>query len=586
MTPPRTLFGLAPLSIFVLVCTLAMGACGDDPKPPPDADKDGVTDAADNCPTVENKDQLDTDGDGVGDACDVCPMLANPDQADADGDGVGDVCDNCSAKSNADQADVDSDGVGDVCDNCRMISNEDQLNSDDDGLGDACDNCATAGNQDQADADNDGVGDACDNCGPVSNPDQSDIDGDGTGDVCDSCIPGGPDKDPVNYSMIIHTAMMGDNDPTKDYTDLEVADFDQDGFDDIAIVNNADYRMSVERATPGAAKPFESRYLTVQPGPGSDRIAVLDINQDGYPDIIAMNQVDISIMLNEESGGKRAFLDNKKQIVTPPTGSPIDVVAGDFDGDGLQDALILTASPTRAYVLKGGAAGFVEDGGAPQFHTVDLSALGVDVAFWDPANPNPDVRGVSALSAKLDGDAIDDIVLLSKDNKLLTIRGITLAGGTVEGTSKVTTLEPQQGGTFRLMAVGAIKKGEPDSVSVFAPRMLDMQGNTTAAELLVLRNAGDAALSRYYGEFTVEDVSSLSMADISFDGYADIIMGLTFLRHSYVSGDDPYGGERTMLGNTTVRPVGIARGNFDSDAAPELVLVGEKKLAVLPAGCN
>jgi hypothetical protein len=40
------------------------------------------------------------------------------------------------------------------------------------------------------------------------------------------------------------------------------------------------------------------------------------------------------------------------------------------------------------------------------------------------------------------------------------------------------------------------------------------------------------------------------------------------------------------LANTTVRPVGVARGNFIRDAAPELVLIGEKKLAVLPPGCN
>jgi len=35
----------------------------------PDADNDGVADAADNCPTVVNADQADVDGDGRGDAC-------------------------------------------------------------------------------------------------------------------------------------------------------------------------------------------------------------------------------------------------------------------------------------------------------------------------------------------------------------------------------------------------------------------------------------------------------------------------------------------------------------------------------------
>jgi RHS repeat-associated protein len=37
--------------------------------PPVDSDGDGIRDAADNCPTVPNKDQRDTDGEGTGDAC-------------------------------------------------------------------------------------------------------------------------------------------------------------------------------------------------------------------------------------------------------------------------------------------------------------------------------------------------------------------------------------------------------------------------------------------------------------------------------------------------------------------------------------
>ena len=59
----------------------------------------------DNCPQVENADQLDTDFDGLGDACDPdldndghandednCPHLPNPNQIDRNDDQVGDLC--------------------------------------------------------------------------------------------------------------------------------------------------------------------------------------------------------------------------------------------------------------------------------------------------------------------------------------------------------------------------------------------------------------------------------------------------------------------------------------------------------------
>ena len=42
-----------------------------------DRDGDGVSNAEDNCPDIENPDQLDSDNDGAGDACDAAPETAN-----------------------------------------------------------------------------------------------------------------------------------------------------------------------------------------------------------------------------------------------------------------------------------------------------------------------------------------------------------------------------------------------------------------------------------------------------------------------------------------------------------------------------
>ncbi len=91
-------------------------ACGVNPT---DQDGDQVCDAADNCPSVKNADQLDSDGDGIGDACDTNEPPPDPCAAlggDTDGDGVCDKIDNCPLVKNPDQRDSDGDGIGDTCD--------------------------------------------------------------------------------------------------------------------------------------------------------------------------------------------------------------------------------------------------------------------------------------------------------------------------------------------------------------------------------------------------------------------------------------------------------------------------------------
>ncbi len=195
---------------------------------PPDHDKDGIPDNADNCLNLFNPGQANADMDEHGDECDNCIFIKNNDQDDSDHDQTGDLCDECTRDPGND---VDHDGycagigymspkTGDQ-DNCPDTYNPDQLDQDNDGLGDLCDedddgdevndlvdNCPIAFNPSQADMDMDGLGDACDdidgdgitdamdNCPFQENSDQADLDEDGFGDICDNCpdIPNSPSR--------------------------------------------------------------------------------------------------------------------------------------------------------------------------------------------------------------------------------------------------------------------------------------------------------------------------------------------------------------------------------------------------------
>ncbi len=74
-------------------------------EPKVDADRDGVGDDTDNCPTDANTDQLDTDHDGKGNACD----------SDDDNDGLSDA-DEATKGTSPTLSDTDGDGVPDGSD--------------------------------------------------------------------------------------------------------------------------------------------------------------------------------------------------------------------------------------------------------------------------------------------------------------------------------------------------------------------------------------------------------------------------------------------------------------------------------------
>lgn len=76
-----------------------------------DADGDGVTNSADNCPAVSNADQSDIDHDGVGDACDD----------DIDGDGLSNAIE-AQLGTNPRSADTDGDGHADAHDSCPTLA--------------------------------------------------------------------------------------------------------------------------------------------------------------------------------------------------------------------------------------------------------------------------------------------------------------------------------------------------------------------------------------------------------------------------------------------------------------------------------
>lgn len=103
--------------------------------PPPDMDKDGVTDSVDKCPTIPGLSEFDgcpdSDNDGIADNEDECPLVTGLKQfngcPDSDNDGIPDNKDKCPyvagpVTNNGCPADRDHDGVNDDVDKCPDVA--------------------------------------------------------------------------------------------------------------------------------------------------------------------------------------------------------------------------------------------------------------------------------------------------------------------------------------------------------------------------------------------------------------------------------------------------------------------------------
>ncbi|MBL4892471.1 MAG: VCBS repeat-containing protein [Rhizobiaceae bacterium] len=310
----------------------------------------------------------DTDGDGYGDALgdsDSCPnpgFVAN---------GFDEFPDDPN-----EWIDSDEDGVGDNGDSFPYDPNE-TADTDGDGLGDNADACPTV------------AGDAEDGCPIPTVVLGSDlVTGNGTGG---------------RYNQV--SILLGDgndgysigNYHTYQYRNhtVAVADFDKNGQDDIVIVhyggqvwveyNGVTNGVNLSNAGVVTGNPFQ--------GVAAGLPTIADFNGDGWPDVAIKTFTNISVLLNDQTGGFNA------EIKFPTVGEPRSLAAADLDGDGYQDIVAIGHAGHHAVAIHYGD-------GIDEFTTPQIIGAG-------------DTSIGNAKLADIDGDGDIDIITGSRAGKIL-----------------------------------------------------------------------------------------------------------------------------------------------------------------------
>ncbi len=330
---------------------------------------------------------------------------------------------------------------------------------------------------------------------------------------------------------------------------LVVADFNGDGFPDIAVANFGSGGVAVLLGDgSGGFTAASGSPLTVGNGPTA--IATGDFNGDGFADLAVANSIDgtVSILLGDGSGGFTAASGSPVTVGNGPTA----IATGDFNGDGFADLAVANSIDGTVSILLGdGSGGFTAASGSP-----------VTVGNGPTAIATGDFNG--------DGFA-DLAVANSIDGTVSILLGDGSGGFTAASGSPVTV-----GNGPTAIATGDFNgDGNRDVATADA-------GNDTFSVLLGSGSGGFAPASSFpVGNGTV-GVTSIATGDFNSDGVPDIVVaGST---QAWVFDGDGSGGFPTSNLAVSGLPAtsrAVAVSDLNGDGHPDFAIAGDGGLSII-----
>ena len=201
-------------------------------------------------------------------------------------------------------------------------------------------------------------------------------------------------------------------------SDLAAADLDADGQLDFAITDTAEDVMKVYFL--GAAQALED-VIPFDLGANPWAVEARDVDGDGRADLAVLLSGRGQIVVFLSEGGGR-FADARVSEVGHP--QPTDFAVGDFDGDGIQDAMVLARTHKSVRFLTG-----TDDGFFGVFSPTVTLSLPRGSLY---------VPGVKIERADVDGDGLDDSVV---------------GGFLLDGSSRLTVFFGAETGRFESRTV-------------------------------------------------------------------------------------------------------------------------------------
>ena len=306
---------------------------------------------------------------------------------------------------------------------------------------------------------------------------------------------------------------------------LVMADIDLDGFEDIVSVHESDaeYDSTAElpnfipppaghvRIAFASANPDSWTNITIaeaEDSPAPEDVVVVDINLDGYPDVVVA--AELSHLIYLQNPGSSAREAEWQRLILPMTqgrGSYIRVFAGDFDGDGVAELTAPNKGAQRPgpsdYARSTPVELFSLDGDPLKGDSWTRTELG---HYSIPQNAEP---------IDLNNDGNLDIVIGTRgENRLAFFENLGV--GNLNFREHAIGINGARMAGFNLEYVDLNRDGRLDIIGA------SDQGFSWIEQP---ENIDDAWNAYQIGTFEPDSITGMEHADIDQDGDIDFIVG-------------------------------------------------------------
>jgi gliding motility-associated-like protein len=313
---------------------------------------------------------------------------------------------------------------------------------------------------------------------------------------------------------------------------IAVGDLDGDGKPDLVIVNNADNTISVLRnisisgsITPGSL----ATKVDFATGNGPGGVTVADLDGDGKLDIVVTNIKDntISVLRNTSTVGSITVSSFAAKVDFATNPSPYEVKVSDMDGDGKADIVVRINYETDPVTFPGIISIFR--------NTSTVGSITAN-SFAAPVNLNYGTRGNSdgnMAIGDLDGDGKPDIAVAAFESEAVAVFRNTTTAGSINNVNSFAA--PTYFPTAFLpisVAIGDLDgDGKPDlAVSCNQAGSISVLKNTSVGGVI---NAGSFAAHVDYP--AISEIGQIAIGDLDGDGKPDLAVVTVFEPNGVIS---------------------------------------------------